>query len=1089
MIFWINLQGLSAPPAFRPEELIGLLTRLHPLTLVPLESYYSEEQLVVVIKLPSSTHAPTGSRAVEDWSARLLELLQDTPIPVTKPRSSEEAESICSTYRDSLIDVGTAGLLGVSEGARRAAAILLHRERGYSRDLELLQRAFDQALGDQQRALLKMQEDLSVSERKLESLERSRAWRLCKRALALQARVLPEGSPRREAAKKLFHFLRASASRLRITKFLKGRSGGGAPLKLEPVPRTPPPLRRDTDFPRLALEQPSYTVRRVPLLLAWQCNAAETIPSLTLRALINSFASGTPETMRALTRLRSLGTRVIIEEEVRGDLAPPWSERCDGMDMLVLIGSEFPPWVDEVIGSAHRFSVPTVLLREGGQALRPWELTRATQIDSVAGDDLTPAPTTRWTHHGIAPAPQALRSSRDLADFLSQYAATQLPTVSVVSVLYAKERELPYFIEAFKRQTYQGALEFIFVDDKSPDGSAALAEELLKEWSKSSSVRWSILRNDENLGNCTSRNRGIAAASGEVLVVVDADVVVNRTFIERHVETHRLGCHDVVIGPHNLETQDEQPLTAVRRFELNPVRVSEEAELQDTLHRASFLNCITRNFSIRRSFVTEPLFDPLFSYSKHPNSGFGWEDVEMGYRLYLRGARIAFIPDAFSVHVSHPPSVEESSKPLRSMLNFRRLLEKHPLICVIARRWVHETFHKITSWCDQHGHARNDDRLFVEAQLTPGGPDRSSASWPLLKTEKKLRIISYRWHSAHQYELYKLGHEVTLLKGIGTPWTERWEYNHRPMPPNAHFEHIDDVKLSEYDLALLHFDENVLAPENCNGVLEGSWGDSFKWLRQNLQQPAIAVCHGTPQFVGQYNIGYRGADLGQVIEEERRRLVSFLGEIPVVTNSYQAGREWQFLHGTTIWHGFDPTEYPSSTYERGALALGSSMKERPHYRGYFLYQEILKRLPQELHPAPLRIVEPDFALPRESNEYAAVRFRAYVDAIRCGSIYVNPTIRSPMPRSRAEAMLCGLVTVSASNHDVEMFIKNGANGFHSNAPEELAEFLIYLSRDPQRVREIGARGRESAAALFNHDRYLAQWRTLIADTLALRRAA
>ena len=78
-------------------------------------------------------------------------------------------------------------------------------------------------------------------------------------------------------------------------------------------------------------------------------------------------------------------------------------------------------------------------------------------------------------------------------------------------------------------------------------------------------------------------------------------------------------------------------------------------------------------------------------------------------------------------------------------------------------------------------------------------------------------------------------------------------------------------------------------------------------------------------------------------------------------------------------------------------------------------------------------------------------------------------------------MMCGVVTVSAKNHDVDLFIQNGVNGFYSNDPAELRDILIGLMRDPGLARRIGAEGRKTAIDVFNHDRYLADWRQVISE--------
>jgi glycosyltransferase involved in cell wall biosynthesis len=84
-----------------------------------------------------------------------------------------------------------------------------------------------------------------------------------------------------------------------------------------------------------------------------------------------------------------------------------------------------------------------------------------------------------------------------------------------------------------------------------------------------------------------------------------------------------------------------------------------------------------------------------------------------------------------------------------------------------------------------------------------------------------------------------------------------------------------------------------------------------------------------------------------------------------------------------------------------------------------------------------------------------------------------------MPRTRGEAMMSGLVSVSLRNHDVDQFIVNGVNGFYADTAEELAEYLRYLTQNPWSRERIGLASRRTALDLFNLDRYLASWSTLL----------
>lgn len=659
------------------------------------------------------------------------------------------------------------------------------------------------------------------------------------------------------------------------------------------------------------------------------------------------------------------------------------------------------------------------------------------------------------------------------------YATKSRPSVSMVSVLHGKAGQLPITLNSWFEQDYDGEVEILFVDDESPDDSASIAINRFSARRRTRPGGWvpeiRILRNERYQGNCISHNRGIKAAKGDIVIVIDADCMVNRSFVRHHVAAHVFGDCDIVIGPMGLQTSGDTPQRALERYENDPALVLSHTNLQDPINRQSFLNCTTGNLSIGRGSICEDLFDPVFSRPAGSNSGPGWEDIEMGYRLYQKGARIKFVEEAFSVRVVVPPGLREDVKPIQTMKDFRRLFEKHPELGQVAHRWAYSTLENICTSEDKSGLAHSVDCTWLLDRIGP-----MPASSPAIRVSRRYRVLTYRWHVPHQYELYKLPCDFTLVTGLGCPMTESWDYSQRPMPRNAKFVPVDQVDPREYDFAILHFDENVLSPQNTNGVLGEEWGRSFKWFRENVNLPMIAICHGTPQFYGQYNIAYSGPDLMQPIEEARLQLISYVGDIPVVCNSHQAAREWQFRNSRVIWHGFDPTEFPPATYKHGIISpLGPLVLSRPHYRGYFLYRKVFDGHYDELKPQTLKVPDPD---PRYAgNAYAQAKYRNYLDEIRKYSVYFNPTLRSPMPRARAEPMMCGVVTVSAQNHDVDMFIQNGKNGFYSADADELREQLRYLIHNPDQARKIGMAGRSLACIIFNYDRYLSDWCNLIEE--------
>jgi Glycosyl transferases group 1 len=395
----------------------------------------------------------------------------------------------------------------------------------------------------------------------------------------------------------------------------------------------------------------------------------------------------------------------------------------------------------------------------------------------------------------------------------------------------------------------------------------------------------------------------------------------------------------------------------------------------------------------------------------------------------------------------------------------------------LAEHGLGSTVKKIASWLGNRALYSGSNPSPYDLQPTSFRAMPAAISTLIRSGQMPLRVLTYRWHVPHQYELWKLPIHVTIVTGAGSGMSDHWDYGQRPLPGNARFRALDDINPRDYDLAILHFDENVLAPENTNGVIGPEWGAAFKLFREQFDLPKVGICHGTPQFRGQYNIDYAGADLMQPIEAERQRLVDYLGDIHVVCNSYQAQAEWRFRQSSVIWHGFDPAEFPPATYERGILSpLGPLVLSRPHYRGYFLYRQVFDGHYDQLRPETLQVPEPQS---QAGNAYALAKFRAYVNELRRYSVYFNPTLRSPMPRARGEPMMCGLVTVSARNHDVDRFIENGVDGFYAEDADELRSQLYFLVRSPDVTRRVGAASRAKAINVFHIQRYLADWKRLI----------
>ena len=99
--------------------------------------------------------------------------------------------------------------------------------------------------------------------------------------------------------------------------------------------------------------------------------------------------------------------------------------------------------------------------------------------------------------------------------------------VSVIVPTYNRKWVLPYTLRRLLAQDYRD-MEIIVVDDGSTDGTEKLPELQF--------VRYMRLPKRE--GEPFARNRGVEIATGELIVFVDSDVLVDRRFVSDHVWYH-----------------------------------------------------------------------------------------------------------------------------------------------------------------------------------------------------------------------------------------------------------------------------------------------------------------------------------------------------------------------------------------------------------------------------------------------------------------------------------------------------------------------------------------------------------------------
>jgi glycosyltransferase involved in cell wall biosynthesis len=240
--------------------------------------------------------------------------------------------------------------------------------------------------------------------------------------------------------------------------------------------------------------------------------------------------------------------------------------------------------------------------------------------------------------------------------------------------------------------------------------------------------------------------------------------------------------------------------------------------------------------------------------------------------------------------------------------------------------------------------------------------------------------------------------------------------------------------------------------------------------------PRVAFCHGSPQIYEQDDPA-SGCKAGEIIARSRDALRELLKDVHVVCNSHQAQREWDFARSSVIWHGFSPVEFPPGRHERNACLTLPEYLLTTTEKG--VVAGVVESLPRNCSVEYSAPPNPHEGYQQNTQEWAVAKFQNYTRYLGEFFFYLNPTFDSPMPPARAEAMLTGTVPISLRNHDADMFVRNGVNGFSADSAEEITEQILWLVKREKERREISRQARLTAMDIFNIDRYLAAWSDLM----------
>lgn len=229
-------------------------------------------------------------------------------------------------------------------------------------------------------------------------------------------------------------------------------------------------------------------------------------------------------------------------------------------------------------------------------------------------------------------------------------------------------------------------LEVIIVDDGSSD--PAINHAPVEEFSFGSKL--SVITLSRNSGAARARQLGMKHSSGDILIFMDSDILLSKTYLADHILRNQIVSNGVFVSfKEDVDEADERiSQEAIRhglpdsnfeesRTNKNGVNLLEETDYFKNFHGSSSMAnrkltslVIGHNFSLRRELIEKA--SPFSSKFR----GWGYEDEYHGIQLLLAGAYFIPVLSSSVYHINHPPRSGSEEKKRKEEARNKLIIEE-----------------------------------------------------------------------------------------------------------------------------------------------------------------------------------------------------------------------------------------------------------------------------------------------------------------------------------------------------------------------------------------------------------------------------
>jgi len=282
----------------------------------------------------------------------------------------------------------------------------------------------------------------------------------------------------------------------------------------------------------------------------------------------------------------------------------------------------------------------------------------------------------------------------------------KLPEISIIIVGYKAKKYLDECFKSILHQTIYNSqnIEVIYIDNASFDNSIAHIQR---------NYKWvSTVRNMKNIGFGPALNQGVRYASGEYVLLMNPDVILEKDYLEEAVKKMQHDRHIAAmmgkIYQYDFNTSGKTQFfdtvgvhAYVDREILSARGATDEGQFEDACEIFSVRNIcgFYRKSALEDAQVLGEYFDENFFLYL--------EDVDLCWRFHMLGWKVYFLPSLISYHCrdTRKKATLASSKVIERrqfIINERLMLIKNEFIFtmirdfyLLAKKRLTKTFLKI----------------------------------------------------------------------------------------------------------------------------------------------------------------------------------------------------------------------------------------------------------------------------------------------------------------------------------------------------------------------------------------------------------